>query len=372
MMNKRLLMLSGLAILAVVLNHASNSGFIAMFWWTDRYLPVSVPNYDQMGSLAYYGLIAAQKLTLFSVPSFLFITGVFLAYTARGSQSHLTRKVVFQRVLNLLPPYLIWSGVYFLAEYLLGVGYSPAETILRVVTIEDSQFFFVPLIIVYYLLSPFLAPLAKNRPWVLLAIGAGALLVGITAGYLRVNAWLNQPDGSFFTSAASYLVERKVLEYFFYYVLGLAAGFHQTQLKAFIVRYRWALLGLTIIFGLLAVAEAEWVFRTTAQITWRSRTLTLPTAIYAVAFILTFLGFEKLSLPRFVYQLGVNTLAIYMIHQIVLLIVPKVVYHVLPAILGMQWVYQTVLVATGVFIPVLLMEVTRRLPVRKYSRLIFG
>jgi hypothetical protein len=31
MINKRLLFLSGLAILAVVMNHASYSGFIAMF-----------------------------------------------------------------------------------------------------------------------------------------------------------------------------------------------------------------------------------------------------------------------------------------------------------------------------------------------------
>ena len=46
-MNKRLLMLSGLAITAVAVNHAANWGFIALFWWTDRYRAVAVPNYDQ-------------------------------------------------------------------------------------------------------------------------------------------------------------------------------------------------------------------------------------------------------------------------------------------------------------------------------------
>ncbi len=103
-MNKRLLTLSGLAILAVVMNHASHSGFIAMFWWTDQYLPVTVPNYDQMGSLAYYGLVAAQKLAVFSVPAFLFITGMFLSYAARGSQTHLTWRMVRRRIFEFAAP----------------------------------------------------------------------------------------------------------------------------------------------------------------------------------------------------------------------------------------------------------------------------
>jgi len=371
-MNKRLLMLSGLAILAVVMNHASHSGFIAMFWWTDRYQAVVVPNYDQMGSLSYYGLVAAQKLALFSVPAFLFITGVFLAYAARGSQTRLTWSVVRRRILNLLPPYLIWSVIFYAVQYLIGIHRSPVDAALNIISIDRSPFFFVPLIIVYYLISPFLAPFAKNHPRLLLAIGAVVLLAGATSGYLHQYARVNGIENSVITSPGSYLIERQVFEFFFYYVFGLVAGFYQAELKAFVIRFRWWLLGLAIIAGVAAVAEAEWVYKLTADEGWRSRTLTLPTVIYSISFILAFLAFDRLRLPGFLYQLGVDTLGIYLIHQVVLLIAPKIAYHVLPFILGIQAVYQPLLITLAVGTPMLMMIITRRLPVKNHYRILFG
>jgi hypothetical protein len=47
-MIKRMLYLNGLAVLTVILYHSSAWGFIGMFFWTDRYRPVSVPNFDQL------------------------------------------------------------------------------------------------------------------------------------------------------------------------------------------------------------------------------------------------------------------------------------------------------------------------------------
>ena len=371
MINKRLLFLSGLAILAVVMNHASYSGFIAMFWWTDKYLPVTVPNFDQMGSLAYYGLVAQQKLAVFSVAAFLFITGMFLSYAERGSQTHLTWAMVWRRILNLLPPYLIWTVVYYAVEFMIGNRYTPLEYLLGIVTISRSVFFFIPLVIVYYAISPWLAPLAKKRPVLLLSIGGLALLMGILTGYLRFFARLNEVSDSFFFTPLSYFMERQFFEYFFYYVLGLVAGFYQPQLKAFIGRYRWVLLGLVVLAAAAAVFEAEYVFQS-MEFMWRSRTLTLPSAIYSISFILAFLAFDKVTLPGILYQLGVNTLGIYLIHKTVLLIAPKVVYNLLPFILGIQWLYQPLLIATAIGVPMLAMMATRKLPIRKYYRYLFG
>ena len=67
-MTKRLLTLSGLAILIVVLNHAAGYGQIALFLWADRYLPVSVPNWGALGSFLHYVLIAVRSLGSFAVP----------------------------------------------------------------------------------------------------------------------------------------------------------------------------------------------------------------------------------------------------------------------------------------------------------------
>jgi len=77
-------------------------------------------------------------------------------------------------------------------------------------------------------------------------------------------------------------------------------------------------------------------------------------------------------LPGFLYHLGVNTLGIYLLHRTVLLVVPKIVYHVLPVILGIQVIYQLVLISLAIGVPLLLMAIIRRLSVRKFNRLLFG
>jgi membrane-bound acyltransferase YfiQ involved in biofilm formation len=370
-MNKRLLKLMGIAILAVVMNHASHPGFIAMFWWTDRYLPVTVPNYDQMGSLAYYGLVAAQKLAVFSVPAFLFIMGMFLSYAEHGSKSHLNWVMVRRRIVNLLPPYVIWTTFYWFVDFAIGNRQNLLDYALSFVTINQSIFFYIPLVIVYYLVSLILAPAAKKHPKLLLGIGGLVTGIGIVIGYLHLYARLNEVEQSILTSPITYFLERQVFEYFFYFVLGFIAGLNKERLKERISRFRWLLLGLTITAGIAAVVEAEWVYQS-AEVMWRSRTLTLPSAIYAVSFILAFLAFEKVQFPNILYQLGTNTLGIYLIHKSVLLVAPKVVYHIFPFVLGVQILYMPLLITAGTGIPLLIMLVVRKTPIRKYYRIFFG
>ena len=129
---RRLPVLRGLAILAVVCNHAVGWGYIAMFWWTPRYRDVvSVPNYDRLGSLPYYGLLVVQQLALFSVPAFLFMSGFFVAYAARASSPTLSWKVTRKRITDLLWPYLVWSLVIFVGDALQGQKYTLVEYVGR-------------------------------------------------------------------------------------------------------------------------------------------------------------------------------------------------------------------------------------------------
>jgi hypothetical protein len=93
-MIRRLLYLNGLAILAVILFHTSGMGFIAMFAWTHRYLPVTVPNYDLFGSSAYYGLRVVEGIVVFSIPAFLFISGFFIAFATGRTKSKVSWEFV--------------------------------------------------------------------------------------------------------------------------------------------------------------------------------------------------------------------------------------------------------------------------------------
>jgi surface polysaccharide O-acyltransferase-like enzyme len=172
---------------------------------------------------------------------------------------------------------------------------------------------------------------------------------------------------------APFLRQDKIFEYFFYYVFGMITGFYQAQIKAWIDRYRWILLSAAAAAGILAVVEAEWAFQV-LDANWRSRTLTLPTAIYSIAVILCFWAFDQVKIPfsGLLYHLGTATLGIYLIHQIVMLVMPKLVYHFFPILLGYQIFFQPFLVFTAIGIPILMMNITRKLPIRIYYRFIFG
>jgi len=54
-----------------------------MFWWTDRYLPVSVPNFDQFGGPSYYFYRVLEQLVIFMIPAFFFVSGILWQRTSR-------------------------------------------------------------------------------------------------------------------------------------------------------------------------------------------------------------------------------------------------------------------------------------------------
>lgn len=273
-----------------------------------------------------------------------------------------------------MPPYLIWTTVYFLAAFILGQRYTVGEYLLGYITINGSPYFFVPLLIVYYLFSLFLAPIAKAS-WRLLFVLASLILLGaIVQSYLTLVSKINPNVSQQYKLALALLPHGQFFEYFFYFSFGVIAGFHFSELKSWLFRFRWILPAFVVILALIAVIESEWVFRTFDLTTLRSRTLTLPTALYAISVICCFLAFDQVRIPLSsqLYQIGVVTLGIYLIHKTILLFVPKIVYHVFPIILGYQVIYQPILISLAVGTPMVIMALIRRSPYRKYTRILFG
>lgn len=350
-MTRKLMLLNGLAIFAVVLNHSALSGLTAMFWWTDRYRAgVSIPNWDQFGNLSHYALIAMMKLSFFAVPSFLFVSGSFLAYTARGNTAGLNWKMVRTRVSALLIPYLIWSATQFVAEILIschrtGCEFSsPGTYLLRL--ISGDTYWYVPLICQVFLLSPFLVKWAKDRWRLMLFLIILAQLSSIAISYLS----------DFSVPVPKILVVAFTGPFFLrdilYSVSGIIVGFHLTELKNWLAGVKWWLLGSVIIFAILTMLESEIIYRLTytsfnenGHI--RSGYHTIPMTFYIVSFILCFLAFDvPAGLSKLLYQLGRNSYGIYMLQGVLIgFVFPKIIYHVAPPLLGYQIIYTLILVA---------------------------
>src|SRR3990172_12585959 len=64
-----------------------------------------------------YFLSFLQGLGILAVPTFLFISGSFVAYAAQGDPPHLSRKFLLSSLRHILIPYMIWSLVFYIFIY---------------------------------------------------------------------------------------------------------------------------------------------------------------------------------------------------------------------------------------------------------------
>lgn len=131
--------LRGLAIIGVIAIHAASH------------------DAEKAATSAQYWALAAQTmLGRFAVPSFLIISGFFVSYKERSGADDI-RNMMVRRLQRVVPPYLIWSSVYFLL-FLPGGGHlaRPPVVIFLERLITGTNFYhlyFIVLVIQLYLLT---------------------------------------------------------------------------------------------------------------------------------------------------------------------------------------------------------------------------
>lgn len=357
-MTKRLLLLNGLAVLGVVLHHATGYGFRAMFVWTDVYRPVTTPNYDQVGTITFYAIVLLQQIDAFTLPAFMFVSGFFAAFMLSGKKRF---SVATTRVKNLLIPFVIWTLIY----YLLLNRRLPGS-------VDDilSRYYYIPLLCQYYLLAPLLIPAVKTR-W--------KLLLGVTALFELAENSLPYLSVMNLDPATAELITRLTPKWLapnlmFWFVLGAVASVHRRQFVAWLGRVRRRLPALAL--GLLVLSMVEYVViaRLTGNEYLGPYFGGLSRTVYALVFILAFLAYDELELPfeKEVSSLGSKSLGVYLAHSVVMYIGAVVMYRGAPWLLGNQLLYQGILIAVGLFAPILLMALVARTPARRGYRYLFG
>lgn len=144
-MGRQFTFLRGLAILLVLVNHS-----ITMSLWMAQRLGLPQPD------LFLYRVMVVLKMAgLITVPVFLFLSGAFFAFGLQNRPLIGAYRMVWQNVLGALWPYLIWTILFNLMDsYLLGEHYSLIQFIRNILT--GYPFNFVPVLIFFYILAPFL------------------------------------------------------------------------------------------------------------------------------------------------------------------------------------------------------------------------
>lgn len=360
-MRKRIPILRGLAILAVVSYHCAAWGHTAMFFWAHRFRQVESHSFDQFGSLPYSVLLAIERLAWFSVPAFLFISGFSMAYAASGKRGTISWKTVGARISHVLWPYLIWSSMIFLGDgVFLKIRYSPLEYLEQLAFGRAvGLYYFVPLLIQFYILSPFITRWAKRNPGLLLL---GAAAIQATMHYF-VHAQLSNiayPWGFFHWS--------------FFFPFGAVCFLHYQRAKVLLARFKWLLLIAAASLCILSAREVVQLFSGGASFDSAHHMQGFLSSLYALTFISAFLAFDKAGIPfaGMLRWIGSRSYGLYLLHFTVQIAVSKLIYQYAPWLLDNQVLYQPVLLLTGLGLPLIVMQVVAGSSLRKYYRYLFG
>jgi surface polysaccharide O-acyltransferase-like enzyme len=383
-MTRRFLLLMGLGILGLILNHSATFGYQATFDLAWRYRPevaaacgdltppVSCPNYDQVHSATYWGLTFVRRFIAFGVPVFLMVSGYFIAFAAGSKNANIKWSILKMRVVGILIPYLVWSAIIFVGQALFyNRIYPTAWAYIRRLLVGGAtgSYYYIPLLIQMYLLSPILVPLAKKQ-WKWLLVGTAVLMIFVELlRYLQLFG-IGEP-----------LVPRLILltplwffpRRLFWFALGIVFGFHISEFKPFLIRHKNKLVVGTVVFYLLSLVEFEVLLSLSGE-PWIDFFSTFTTNIYAGLFMLALLSVKKLKIPYTpqIMDIGTKAFGVYLVHEQVLELVGTLMFRFAPWMLNYQILYQPIMIFFALGVPLMLMRIVSRLPVKKLYKYSFG
>lgn len=348
-MNRQFTALSGIAMALIVLNHAIElavqahvqAGAAALPAWAEMFLSV------------------LQSLGVFAVPIFLFISGSFVAYAAQGDPPRLTFKFIYTSLRHLLVPYLIWSLLFYLLIYFhRGDRYTPFEYLKFLLV--GYPFHFIPLLVLFYALSPLLVKVARRTPVLLiLAIVAYQILLL----NLVYPASLGFAFPAWMSVFAPPILRQTFADWGVFFPLGLVYGLHTARLLPQLRRlalYFWLLTASFFVVGVFG--------------RYLGIHFVLARHICMLTFVFTLPAISRDSIPwvKFFDRIGRRSYGVYLLHLIVIDLVLFGVASVVPAFLNLLLVLLPLLFLLGLLVPVWIMERAAKGPLKKSYRLIFG
>jgi len=366
-MIRRLLYLSGFAITCVVLFHATGMGFVAMFSWAPKY--GGIPG-EQVGSFSYFMLRFVEQIVIFSISAFLMVSGYFIGVATGKNQKTVNWRIVATRMVYLAIPYLIWSAVALGLRYLEGNGIPRNKILFALLTGKTNEvYYFIPLLIQFYLLSPLLI-LWERVNWKSILVVTGLIQLITTLSQYPVFLGMGStPWTSVVFSPPKWLFISRV----FWFPLGIVLADHPVEFKRVFYPLRWWLLGMVIALIPLGMIEWEYFVRASSE-QWLSTRETILDTIYTLCLMLGVLAFEKGKFPFFDFfsYLGTKSFGIYLTHVLVIEYISRIIYRFSPNLLASQAILQPLLIITGLGLPLLLMWLVDHSPLRPFSTYLFG
>ncbi len=340
--------LRGLAILLVVVNHA-----ITLSLRAARESGYMTPEVEK------WILVAIKEFGIIAVPIFLFVAGGFFVYAVQGKTVREGYKQVWKGLQYTIPPYLLWSFVYYLVVYFLFAEQDNFSGYLHNL-IVGYPFNFVPLLVAFYLVAPLLVWAAKRYPWLLVAIFLFYQIFLIVVlrpelFALTLPGWVNY--------FAPPVLRLSLAIWGIFYPLGLVFALHSKPIIPVLKRLWWliALIGFGL-FILTILTSMDVINQPLA-------------AVFGPLFgILLFplIKRERIPFVRWLETLGKRSYGLYLTNLIVLKLLLVLVSTASPWLLSVLGVLALLLAVITLAVPQVVMTWVERGPGRKVYRFAFG
>lgn len=348
-MGRQLGALSGLAMVLIVLNHAIFLGII---------VPPGL-GYPELPFWAENFLSILQALGAFAVPTFLFISGSFVAYAARGNPPKLSSKFLISSLRHILVPYFIWSIVSYIFFYLKGdISYTLVGSLKNLIV--GFPYYFIPLLAFYYVTSPVLIRLVKKVP--VLVIG----LIGLYQLFL-LNIVYSGVLGFTFPAWAHYgaipILRQTMADWGIFFPIGLFYGLNTRPLASWSKKFSWVLWIFTLGLFVLGMLDGFRIIK-----------LSFARHLTPLPFILIIPGISRSSIPfvRKLENIGRRSYGLYLTHRFALELILGVIQFIIPVLFNLPVLFFPLLFVTGLLLPLWVMDLFARSPAKRSYRYLFG
>lgn len=349
MINRQFATLRGLAAVLVVFDHA---------------IDMSLTEFGRVGlsapsGFAHWLLIALRQPGTTAVPIFLFLSGCFIVYAVNGREIPVAYKIVASSLRHVIVPYLVWSLIFYAVAYLLEYQRLPLPGYVKGLLV-GYPFNFVPLLIFFYMLGPFLVPAVQRHPWLMLAAVLGYqvfLLNVVSPGALGVvfpswTWWLSPP-----------VLRDTLAKWAIYFPLGVAYGLHAKDILDPLRRSWLPLAAIGIgLYGLRVAALIQG---------WDARALGMLCPIPLVLLCIV-IKRDRIPLANRLEQYGRKSYGLYLTNLIVISLLLAGIQVAAPGLLPHLIVVIPVLFFVTLNVPFWVMTLADRSPARLIQRYVFG
>ncbi len=368
-MTVKLLFLNGVAIIFAVYHHAIYWAITAIFYWNDRFVSNINSQTLLTANPASLFLRITDEIAGVAVPIFLFVSGYFYAFSTNQKPFKQNIQTIYKRLIYLIPPYLLWSTITVLFRILEGNDYT-AGKLVRVYLMgeADGPFYYVPLIIKLILLSPLLIRMLNKTPYIILG---GSFLLQFLSSIFWYFSTMNLPVPEWLSYFA-FLKNGYLASHLFWFVLGMLIFIKRDGLLKVIRRYRFILVSILLFFIILSQLEIQSLMNF-SQKNWINSQASFITKLVYSLFILAVIGFiDNLKTSPNIQFIGTKSYGIYLSHILVIEICSRLIYHVIPFLLGQTLFFLGILVVVGIGIPLVMMSIWNRFPIKQFYSYVWG